>query len=598
MKVSDYIVSFFENVGLQHVFMVTGGGSMHLNDSFGKSLKIQYICTHHEQSAGMAAEAYAKMNNDLGLVVVTSGPGGTNVITALLGAYQDSIPCIFISGQGKRKLTIHNSGVPLRQFGIQEVNIIPIVQPITKYSVMINNPNEIRYHLEKSYAIAKFGRPGPVWLDIPLDVQSAEINVDDLDPYEGYTISNNLSLKNRDTEYVVDALKNAIRPVIVAGHGIRLAGGSLIFEELINLLKIPVVTPIMGIDLLPSNHKMNIGRIGIKGTRAGNFTMQNADFLLCIGTRLSIAAIGYEYELFAREAEIIVVDIDKEEHMKKTININKFIHVDAKDFLLSLLEKSKNWDTELHSKWLSFCQKQKKKYPVCLESYSDDSNGINYYKFVDLVTNFISSDVSIVSDAGSSFYVVSQAANIKPNQRYITSGALATMGFALPAAIGVSFASRKGPVVVITGDGSFNQNPQELAVVAYHKLPIKLFVTDNNGYISVRDTQRRIFNNHFVGESPESGIFFPNLELLSRAYGIQYLLIDSLKILEEKLPIIFSDSSPVVIDIKVDRNQRIIPRDSAVVLNDGRIVSKPLEDMYPFLPDDEFYENMKVKPLR
>jgi acetolactate synthase-1/2/3 large subunit len=306
------------------------------------------------------------MSNELGVAVVTSGPGGTNVITALLGAYQDSVPCIFISGQAKRKLTLYNSETPLRQLGIQEANIIPIVQSITKYSVMVNEPNKIRYYLEKAYAMAKTGRPGPVWLDIPLDVQSAEINVDNLDPYEEYAIPNTVCLENRDIEYVIDALKNAIRPVIVAGHGIRLAGGSSIFEKLINILKIPVVTPIMGIDLLSSDHEVNIGRIGTKGTRAGNFTMQNADLLLCIGTRLSIAVTGYEYELFAREAKIIVVDIDKGEHNKKTINIDKFIHADAKDFIVSLSENLNNWDSELYREWLCFCQNQKRKYPVCL----------------------------------------------------------------------------------------------------------------------------------------------------------------------------------------------------------------------------------------
>jgi acetolactate synthase-1/2/3 large subunit len=546
----------------------------------------------------MAAEAYAKMKNDIGVALITSGPGSTNAITGLLGAFQDSIPCIFLSGQAKRGQTVYNSGIPLlRQLGVQEVNIIPIVETISKYAVMVNEPDKIRYYLEKAYFIAKSGRPGPVWLDIPLDVQNAEINVDKLMPYEA-SPRDLLNSLNKDVEYVINELKNAKRPVIIAGHGIRLAGSTSEFENLVNKLKVPVVTPIMGIDILPTMHGMNIGRIGTKGTRAGNFTMQNADLILSIGSRLSVSVVGHEYKSFARKAKVIVVDIDAEEHKKKTITIDKFIHSDAKDFIMQLLKHKIEWDQELHKEWLIFCQRQKERYPVCLDSYSDDSKGINYYKFIDVLTNFLPKDVAIISDAGSSFYVVSQVANIKPDQRYITSGAIATMGFGLPAAIGVSFASSMGMVAAITGDGSFNQNPQELAVMAYHKLPIKLFVADNNGYFSIRQTQKKFFGGHFVGESSLSGLAFPNLELLVKSYGVEYLLVDSIKTLKNKLPVIFGSQRPMVIDIKLLKDQEIIPTNSSEILEDGRMRSEPLEDMYPFLPRREFQENMQIEILR
>jgi len=599
MKLSDYVVDFFEKEGLKHIFMVTGGGCMHLVNSFGNSSKIEYICTQHEQSAAMAAEAYAKYVNDLGLVLVTSGPGATNAITGLLGAYQDSTPCIFISGQSKRKQTVYNSIVKnLRQFGVQEVNIIPIVSSITKYSVMVNEPEKIKYYLEKAVYIAKSGRPGPVWLDIPLDVQSAIIRENEL---IGFDLAKNKKneIKDQATEeeiqYLLEELRKAERPVIIAGHGIRLADGCNELKEFAEKYKIPVVTPIMGIDVMEYSHENYIGKIGTKGTRAGNFTMQNADLIISIGSRLSVSVVGHEYELFAREAKVIVVDIDENEHTKETIKIERIIQADAKKFLNKVL--TSKCDALEFGVWLCMCVKLKNKYPVCLPEYDMDEKGINFYKFMDILADNMNSDIPFISDAGSAFYVVAQGSKVKKGQRFITSGAIATMGFGIPAAIGVAVANKLHSTVTITGDGSFQQNLQELSIIKNLNLPIKVFVMNNNGYLSIRQTQRKFFKGNLVGESPESGVPMPNTKKIAEAFEIKYELIDTIDALQNKLVDILNDNNPMIIEIKLLENQEIIPTNAAKLNMDGTMISKPLEDMYPFLERNEFYENMVIEPV-
>lgn len=607
MKLSDYVVSFFEQQNVKDMFMVTGGGCMHLVNSFGSSKKIRYICTQHEQSAAMAAEAYAKYKNDLGVVVVTSGPGATNTITGLLGAFQDSIPCVFLSGQAKRKQTVYNSNIDgLRQFGVQEVNIIPIVQSITKYAVVVNEPEKIKYYLEKAVYLAKTGRPGPVWLDIPLDVQSAIIKEEILNGYPefdkccekgGYFNAENgsrPSITTADMEWIEKQLIVSKRPVIIAGHGIRLADAC---EELKNFSEkyhIPVVTPIMGIDVLASDNCHNIGRIGTKGTRAGNFSMQNADCILAIGTRLSVSVVGHEYELFAREAVKIVIDIDEIEHSKKTIKIDRLVIADAKVALNQMISCK---DIPDFRKWLDICNKWKEKYPVCLPVYEDDKDGINYYKFADVLTKKMTADMTLLSDAGSAFYVMAQAAQIKENQRFITSGAIATMGFGLPAAIGVAIAQENGNIISVTGDGSFQQNLQELSIMKYMNRPIKLFVMNNNGYLSIRQTQRKFFKGNLVGESPETKVPMPSTKKIAEAFELNYVSIENIAELEEKLPDILNCDEPVIIEVKLMKNQEIIPTNASKINIDGTMTSKPLEDMYPFLNRDEFKQNMIVNPV-
>ena len=596
MKLSDYVVRFFEKQKVKDMFMVSGGGCMHLVNSFGSSDKIKFWCTQHEQAAAMAAEGYAKMRNDLCVVLTTSGPGATNTITGVLDCYQDSIPVVFISGQAKRKQTVYNSGIEsLRQFGVQEANIIPIVQSITKYAVEVNEPKKIRYYLEKAVYEAKSGRPGPVWLSIPLDVQSANINVEELEGFDDLAEKKEYAPTKEELEYFVAELKRAQRPVIIAGHGVRLADACKLLETFVHKYQIPVVTPIMGIDVLGGDDECNIGRVGTKGTRAGNFAMQNADLILSFGSRLAVSVVGHEYEMFAREAKIIVVDIDKEEHTKKTIDIDKLINSDIKRFIKDV--ESYMGEVPVHSEWIQKCQEWKKKYPVVLPEYEDDSKGINYYKFIDILNKNMSSDMPVVSDAGSAFYVVAQAVDLKEGQRHITTGGTATMGFTLPAAIGVSVAQPDSAVVAVTGEGSFMQNLQEMEVLKYHNMNIKVFVMNNAGYFSIHQTQKKFFAGNFVGEGVESGISFTNLEKLAYAFDVSYYKLENISQSNEKLSLILNEKGPAIIEVMVTTEMEVIPTNASLMREDGVLVSKPLEDMYPFLKRDEFFENMIISPV-
>lgn len=599
LKLSDYVVKFLEDIGVNQVFILGGGGCMHLLDSFGRSKKINYTCVHHEQAAAMAAEAYSKLTNELSVVLVTSGPGSTNTLTGVLGAYLDSVPCMIISGQSKVKQTVYDADIKgLRQFGTQETNIIPIVESITKCAEFVSDPKMIKYQLKKCVYEATTGRPGPVWLDVPIDIQSCQINELDLRSYE---IEEELEYEfcESDINYIIESIKNAERPVIIAGHGIRLSDCRDQLKKLVEEYKIPVVTSIMGIDVLPTEHFNNIGRIGIRGTRAGNFALQNADLVISVGCRLAVPTVGHEYELFARAAKIIVVDIDEVEHKKKTIKIDRFIKLDAKIFLEKFYDLMKGLKDEIkeYNTWISYCDKLKHKYPVCLSSYDNDKNGINYYKLVDSVSKRMNDDAIIISDAGSSFYIVSQGVSVKEKQRYITSGAIATMGFSLPASIGIAVDNLERQVVAITGDGSLQQNIQELATIKGMNLNIKMFIANNNGYYSIMHMQRRFFPDNYVGESEKSGLYFPKLSKIAEAYEIEYLYIDNISELSNKLEYIFTSKNPMIIEVRIDSEQIVSPVNAPKMMPDGKIVSAPLEDMYPFLSREEFKENMIVTPL-
>jgi acetolactate synthase-1/2/3 large subunit len=600
IKLSDYVVKFLEDNGVKDVFMLAGGGCMHLVDSLGKSKKIKYICAHHEQSCAMAAEAYAKFKNDLGVVLVTSGPGSTNTLTGVVGAFQDSVPCLFISGQAKRSQTVFNeTGAELRQFGTQEVNIVPIVESVCKFVMMVNEPERIRYYLEKALYLAKGGRPGPVWLDIPLDVQSSNIDEARLQGFNSSEFEENYKKEPTNIELtdVANSLKKAHRPVIIAGHGIRLAAACVEFIEFVERFSLPVVTPIMGIDLIPTSHENYVGRIGIRGTRAGNFAMQNADLILSIGSRLAVPVVGHEYSLFAREARVVVVDIDPEEHKKRTIRIDKFINADAKVFIKDIQQYLEKQNFSVSKTWIEKCRTWKQKYPVFLPEYRKSKGGINFYYFVEALNKKIRADIPVISDAGSTFYVVSQAIHIHEGQRYITSGALATMGFGVPAAIGVCIANSHKSVIAITGDGSFQQNLQELQTIVHYGLPVKIFVINNKGYLSIRQTQARYFSSRFAGESAQSGVSFPDIGRISAAYGIKFVKLTCAN-LSEGLDEVLKSKVPVICDVESLENQLIIPTNTAEIGPNGIMVSKPLEDMYPFLDRKEFLSNMIVKPCK
>lgn len=597
IRVCDFIANFIYRQDVPEVFMVSGGGMMFLSDGIASHPSLKAICTHHEQAAAMAAVSYAKYNQHLGVAYLTTGCGGTNGVTGVLNAWQDNVPCLFVSGQSKRKETIRNSNLPLRQFGVQEADIISIIGSITKYSVMINEPNDIRYHLEKALYLAQTGRPGPVWIDVPIDVQGSIVDENKLRSFDKSEIEKiyvEYPTEQQMTQ-CVQALKESKRPVIIAGQGIRLAKAIEPFTKLVEKFKIPVVASRLGINVLPSAHPLFIGRIGNKGDRAGNFAMQNADLVISIGSRLSVSSTGHEYTKFAREAKVIVVDIDPVEHKKNTIKIDHFINADAKNFIELALSKFPFPDTGF---WISKCSEWKQKWPVCLPEYLMDSpGGINTYAFVDALSKHMKDDSCVISDAGSAFYVVSQAIMLKEKQRYVTSGGQAEMGYSLPASIGVCFARKCSETLAIIGDGSFQMNIQELQTVVHHQIPVKLFVWNNDGYLSIRETQEKFFEKRFIGTDSTSGVSFPSLEKIAFAYGIKFIRIEKYSDLDSSLLEVLSFDGPVLCEVICQRNQKVIPSVSSFKKEDGSMESKPLEDMFPFLSREEFYENMIIKPI-
>lgn len=593
MRVCDVIMDFVYSLGVDTVFTVTGGGAMFLNDAVPAHLKMKAICNHHEQASAMAAVGYAKLKNSYGVAVLTTGCGATNAMTGLLDAWQDNVPCIFISGQVKRKETCHNASVPLRQFGVQEADIVPVVKSLTKYAVMLNEPKDVIYELEKLAFLAKNGRPGPVWLDVPLDVQGATVDVDQLPHFESFDIKR-LAPSATQIEELKERLARAKRPVVIAGNGIRLGGAEIAFQKFIEALGIPVVFSYLSVDLLPSDHPQAIGRLGIKGDRAGNFAVQNSDLVLSIGCHLSVALTGFEYELFAREADLVVVDIDSDEHRKNTVQIDQFIHSDVNEFFESfgISQGNVEWN-----QWAKTCLKWRSQWPVCLPEYEKEKLGINKYYFIEKLGYFLSPDAAVVSDAGSAYYVTSQALKIKDRQRYITSGAQADMGFTLPAAIGVCVANPNIEVVGITGDGSFQMNIQELQTLVHHQFNLKLVIWNNNGYLSIRTTQKKFFEGREIGTDRSSGLSFPDSEKIAAAYGIPFVRVSRNENLQNSLLQMSRTKGPLILEVMCPENQEIIPTASSKKLPDGRMVSKPLEDMYPFLGREEFLSNMIVKPL-
>ena len=597
MRVADYIAKFIYDCGVRHVFVLSGGGIMHLTDGLACNKDLKVICLHHEQAVSMAIEAYSRATGNLGVGYFTTGPGATNALTGLAGAWLDSVPCLFISGQVKRKETVYKAKIRgLRQFGVQEINILPIVESITKYSAFVDDPEEIKYHLEKAIYLSKQGRPGPVWLDIPLDVQGTLVKPGFLKGFAPRRRTKQISEVH--VKKVFQYIKSASRPVILAGQGIRISGAIGRLLEFASKYKIPVVATFLGIDIIDNSHPQYVGRIGIKGDRAGNLAVQNSDLLIVIGSSLPVAEIGYEYRHFAREAKKVVVDIDASSHKKNTIKIDLFIQCDAKKFIegISLLLNKER--ITFDNKWLKTCISWRNEYPVCLPEYEALKGRINIYYFIDKLSQKLNTRDAVVTDAGSSFYAGSQSVKIKQGMRYITSGGLATMGYSLPASIGVSVALSNRRVMCITGDGSFQQNIQELQSVIHYKLPLKIFILNNEGYLSIRFTQKRYFNKRLLGESCISGVSFPDSKKIARAYGIKFVRVGDNRKLDKVLDEVLNYDGPVICEVMTPMDQLIIPTVASKKREDGTMVSKPLEDMYPFLDRDEFKKNMIIKPLK
>lgn len=588
MKVSDYVANFIAKQGIKEVFSVCGGGSMHLVDSIGKHEKLTYIATHHEQAAAMAAEAYSRMNG-LGCALLTTGPGGTNALTGVACAWVDSIPVIYISGQVTRNTLLKDTG--LRQFGIQESDIVSLVKPVTKYSVTVIDENMIRYHLEKSVHIAKSGRPGPVWLDIPLDIQSKQIDVNKL---RGYEPIEKLKTWTKDQlTSCLSLLKDSTRPVMIVGNGVHLSSAEKEVCELAYRLGIPIVSSWTASDIFDHKHENYIGRCGIFGDRASNFAVQNAYLLLIVGCRMSIAQTGYNFKTFAREAKIIMVDIDEAEINKESVMADLGIVADVKEFCDVLNPLAKSLDCV---DWVIRCKQWKSKYPVVLPEYKDQKEKVNSFHFIDVLSDKLPDDAVIVTDMGTSFTCTMQTFKVKKGQRLFTASGHAPMGYGLPGAIGACFANGKKRTICITGDGGLQFNIQELQTIVHHKLPITIFVLNNGGYLTMKHTQQNHFGK-YVGAEKESGVSCPETKSIAYAYGLPFMRIDEHYMLESRVDSALGVEGPMVCEIMMDENQLLIPRLTSLKRPDGSILSKPLEDLYPFLPRDEFKAQMIVKPV-
>ena len=596
VKLTDYVANYLSSLGIGHLFAVSGGAAMHLVDSFGGVAGLHYIATHHEQAAAMAAEGYARIAGCPGLVLVTAGPGGTNAITGVYGAWVDSIPMIVLSGQVTQDTLIGNTG--LRQYGIQEGNIIEIVKPMTKYAVMVTDPKTIRYHLEKACYLAVSGRPGPVWLDIPLDVQAQIISPSEQEPFipEEPDIQWQHSLPALVAQSI-EWLAQAERPVVVYGYGVRLSGAETQLLEMIQTLGVPTISSWTASDMVPTDTPVYVGRCGIMGDRGGNFAVQNADLLLIIGSRMSVPQTGYNYKVFARAARKIMVDIDAVElHNKPSLVPDLAIQADAGAFLYELLNQSRKSNLSLPIEaWRNRCLEWKEKYPVVLPEYKDNLNFINSFYFIDQLSEKLGNDAIVVTDMGTSFTCTMQTFRTKAGQRLFTSSGFASMGFGLPGAVGACYGgSRK--VILISGDGGLQMNIQELQTVYHNKLPIILFVINNLGYLTIKHMQQNHFGR-YVGSDPSSGVSCPDLLKLAIAYGIDSVRFNNQEELSLGLDRVLDHPGPFICEIMMSEDQPLIPRTSSMKLPNGSIVSQPIENLYPFLDREEFLSNMIVKPL-
>jgi len=598
MRLADYVIQFLEDYGVEHIFTVCGGGSVFLNDALGRSKKIKYIACHHEQAVSMATEAYARIKNRLGVCMVTSGPGGTNSITGVAGAWTDNIPHLTISGQVFLSQTI-NDHPGLRTLGIQEINIIDIVKPITKYAVQIQNAYDIKYHLEKAVWLATHGRNGPVWIDIPANIQNSNIEPEDLQGYQGYYLyiddASSVSLVEQVSQ-VVDLLKESKRPIFHVGQGIRFAGAEEDFIKLSEKYGIPFLTARNGNDLYDSSHYLNIGRPGTFAQRGANFAVQTSDIYIAIGTRLSLAQTGYNGKDYARNAKVVQVDIDQPELDKDTVPIDIKICADAKLFIKELdiqLEVSylpfirPNWVI-----WVHKCIEWNIKYPPVLDDQRNQESWVNTYHFIDVLSDLLEPNDVIVTDMGFAFQVTHQAFRIKKGQRLITNCGMASMGWGLPAAVGAAFASG-GRVICIAGDGGLQMTIQEMATIMHHQLPIKLFVFNNGGYTTLKQTYEFGFEGRLMGVNQESGISFPDFYRIAEAYDFGYLLLEDHDYIREYINIVLKQNGPILCELMVDPDQRQLPMAVNRRNEDGSFNPTSIEDAWPFLDPKEVKENLK-----
>ena len=597
-RVADYFGEYLVSLGINTDFTVPGGGAMHLDDAFAHTDGMKCVFVQHEQSAAIAAEAYARLHKQIPLVCVTTGPGGTNTLTGVVGAWLDSIPMLVISGQVRYVTTARAANIPVRAMGDQEFDITKVVEPMTKYAVMLNDAKMAMYHLEKAIYLAKEGRPGPVWLDVPLDIQSAIVDEKDFihfDPVkEGYK-ENKYDVDDNTIDKVIELIRKSKRPAYNAGNGIRIADAHNEFVESVNLLNIPVVTGFDSVDLIETDNPLFVGKGGLFGDRPGNWAIQNSDLVLSVGSRLSVRQVGYNKKTWAREVFVIMVDIDKYELAKPSIHVELPICADAKKFLTKLNKKLKEHPIERKEEWLNKCIEWKRNYPVVQPKHYAKQELANVYCFIKELSKRIPENKVNVIGNGSACVVGGHAFEIKKGQRYIVNSGAASMGYDLPAAIGAYFAVKE-EIICLSGDGSIQMNLQELQTIVHHKLPIKMFIINNDGYHSMRQTESNLFPEHSmfgVGPHDSHDISFPDLHKISDAYGIPYYSIknnDEMNKIDDILKI----DGFCLVEVFVDVNQKFEPKSATKRYPDGTLVSPPLEDLYPFLPREELKRNMII----
>lgn len=596
MKLSDYVASFVSKLGVKHAFMLSGGGAMHLNDSFGNTVGLEYVCTLHEQAAAVAAEAYARVSENIGVALVTTGPGGTNTVTGLAAAWLDSTPCLFVSGQVKRADIRAGSG--LRQLGVQEIDIVSIVGSITKYAVTVTDPTSIRFHLEKAVFLAKNGRPGPVWIDIPLDVQAAEIEPDALASFDRAELeAGSGSNFGPAIEETIEYLSKAQRPVILVGNGVRLAHGTGDFLRLIEALQIPVLTTRLGVDLLPYEHPLHVGMPGTIASRGANFALQNCDCLLVLGARLDMALIAYAPERLARGARKIMVNIDQAEIDKLGVAVDLGVSADVGEFLGEMMHRltkqaiNSDWE-----EWRARCRNWKQRYPFVLPEHRVGSE-ISVYAFSEVVANLLTeNDIVLPGSSGVACEIFLTAFRAKSGQRIFHNKGTGAMGFGQPAALGACLAGGRRRTICVDGDGGFHMNAQELETVRRLNLPIKFFVIDNAGYGSIRASQGNYFQR-LTGADASSHMTLPDLLDVAKAYGVHAVDLVDPASMSSTIAQVLEYPGPVVCRVKSIADEQRMPRVSSFKKADGIMDSMPLEDMWPLLPRDEFLDNMIVSPL-
>lgn len=604
MRVADYIAQRLAREGLTHVFMVTGGGAMHLNDAFGRHPDLACICLHHEQACAIAADGYARLGGRPAILNVTTGPGGINALNGVFGAYTDSLPMVVISGQVRRETIAGNFSPTLRQLGDQEVDIVRMASGVTKYAVTVQDASRVRFEIEKALHLAVTGRPGPVWVDVPMDIQGSSVEPDSLVGFDPLTDPNarpdagpmsGAPLRAAVREMLAQ-LASSERPCLMPGTGVRIAGCADQFLRVAERLGAPVATAFNAHDLMANDHPLYVGRPGTVGDRPGNFAVQNADFLLVLGCRLNIRQISFNWQSFARSAFKVMVDVDKDELAKPTLSIDLPVHADLREFLAVLEEELAAYQpAPAHRAYLDWCRERLARYPTVLAEYWCGAENVNPYCFADSLFQQLADDDVVVTGDGTACVVTFQSANLKAGQRMFSNSGCASMGYDVPAAIGAWYANPDAKrLVCIAGDGSLMMNLQELQSIVGRRLPIKLFVLNNDGYHSIRQTQQNYFPDNVVGCGPDSGLTFPDFQKLGAALSFGVRRVTSHQALAEGVRETLETNGPQLCEVILDPAQAFAPKLSSRRLEDGRMVTSSLEDMAPFLSREELATNMLI----